>query len=177
VSDPPVFDPPDDAAYGRVTRPERYAPLQSFARQLVDDLVEHYDAEIRPEPGRDPESAGVVGSVRVCPGHGDGGCLTLGETPFPGVVLGLGRWHWFHYPRCGCDACDEQVDRLTLDLALLVDAYVNGRFTEYLDGGRLGHRWSTAGGSSSGWTELGETDSRRSEVGGTFEWAAWPRRS
>jgi hypothetical protein len=151
--------------------------VQSFARQLVGDLLEHYDAEIRPEPGGDPEPLGPGSSVRVCPRHGDGGCLTLGETPFPGVVLGLGRWHRFHFPRCGCDACDEQVDRLTVDLAALVDAYANGRFTEHLGAGRLGHRWSTVGGSSSGWSELGEADPRRSEVGGTLEWAAWPRRS
>ncbi len=168
-------DPPDDAAYGRVTRPERYAPLQAFARRLVDDLLTQYDAEIR---DREPDGTPAAQTaVRVCPRHGEGGCLTFRETPFPGVTLGVGRWHWFHFPRCGCDACDEQVDDLMIELAALVDAFVNGRFTEYLDGDRLGHRWSTVGGSSSGWTELPPTDARRSETSRTIEWPAWPRRA
>jgi len=35
--------------------------------------------------------------------------LTFGFTTLPGIVLHAGLLHDFHYPSCGCDACDESV--------------------------------------------------------------------
>ncbi len=173
-----MFRPPDDDAYGRVTRPERYAPLQPFARRLIDELLDEYDAESRREDVGEPGEAAcdVTDRTRVSPRSGNGGSIVVGLTRLPGVVLGIGRWHSYHFPRCGCDACDEQLDDLAADMASIVDAFVNGRFTEYLDAGRLGHHWTSPGRSSSGWTPLDPTDPRTDQPDEIIDWSAWPRR-
>ena len=90
--DDSVSDRPDDAAYGRVTRPERYAPLPGFARRLIDNLLVEYDAEIsHDEASASSDAVGEVGdAMRVCPRFGAGGCLAVRETSFPGVVLEIG---------------------------------------------------------------------------------------
>ena len=97
-----MSDLPDEAAYGRVTRPERFAPLQEFAQRLVDELVNEFDAEFHREDSTNARNwrAGEGALPRVCARPGDGGCVAVRETPFPGVVLEVGRWHSFHFPRC-----------------------------------------------------------------------------
>ena len=160
---------PDPDAYGRVTNPERYAPLHQFAQSKLDAVLSRYDAVAEPGDGQlRPERL-----VRVCPRDG-GGCFALELTPFPGVRLHVGRWHTYHFPRCGCDACDEQLADLEKEMTTLIDAFVGGRFTEYVDGGRLGHSWSSRTGSTNGWTELPESDPRRYQPPERIDWAAWP---
>ena len=160
-----------------MTRPERYAALPGFARRLIDNLLVEYDAEIsHDEASASSDAVGEVGdATRVCPRLGAGGCLAVRETSFPGVVLEVGRWHSFRFPRCGCDACDEQVSDLTDHMADIVAAFVNGRFMEYLADGRLGHSWSNGGRSTNGWCVLDDADPRRDQSE-TIQWSAWPRR-
>jgi hypothetical protein len=168
-----VDDSPDPDAYGRVTNPERYAPLHQFAQSALDDLVARFDAAAEPSEG----PLRLDRLVRVCPRDGGGGCLAFELTSFPGVRLHVGRWHTYHFPRCGCDACDEQLADVENEMTALMDAFVGGRFTEYLDGGRLGQSWSSSTGSSNGWSELPASDPRRSQPAEYIDWPAWPMRS
>jgi len=165
-----MSDPPDPDSYGRVTNPERYAPLHEFAQSALDDVLARDDAGAEPVDGQLRRGR----LVRVCPRSGGGGCIAFEVTPFPGVRLHVGRWHTYHFPRCGCDACDEQLAELEDEMTDLIDAFVGGRFTEFLDGGRLGHSWSSRSGSRRGWSELPASDARRDQPAEYIEWPAWP---
>ena len=58
----------------------------------------------------------VVHAVRVTPRNPASAPLTFVFTPFPGVYLHAGSLHDFHFPVCGCDACDDSVADLVEEL-------------------------------------------------------------
>lgn len=98
--------PAPDEAYGRVTGPERFAPVVEAARALIA----HFEEEgASVERGVDPPGElartqpNIVDVIRVTTAMK---CLTFVITGFPGVVLDVDGVQ-SGYPFCGCDHCDE----------------------------------------------------------------------
>jgi hypothetical protein len=174
--------PPEDA-YGRVTRPERFAPLHDAADSIVERLERDFDVQNVDGLEVDPVLAGRVGGclrlLRLTPSDPTAAPITFGWSAFPGLVVRFGRWHVTAFPRCGCDACDEQPDGVADELHELVDDIVGGRFAESYDGRELSHqRWSaTSTSRSSGGMLVAGTDLAR-DLGdpGAVHWRPWPRR-
>lgn len=54
-------------------------------------------------------------------------------TSFPGVCLHAGALHDFHFPVCGCDACDDDVLSLVEELEWTVRVVTCGGYAERLD--------------------------------------------
>lgn len=175
-------DGPLEEAYGRVTNPERYAPVLTAARSLLDRL-ERDHAVVRTE-GRDVDAELVDPSdahsvVRLQPLDGRAAPLTIAFTAFPSLHVRLGRWHTESFPSCGCDACDDEPAGVVADLEEEVAALVDGRFVEQLTGGWrpvLSHAFVVADGRSSGTSSLDRAEARRLGPPGRHAWAAWPPR-
>ena len=169
----------DEGAYGRVTDPGRYAPLHQAAFDLVRTLLTQYHSEVvrNGEPYEPPAELVVGSPLQICPANEGAGCLTVEATDFPGVRVGAGNWHSFHFPRCGCDACDEDPSQVIAEMREIVDAFVGGRFVESVGNGRLGLKWSSPNSSSEGWGELPDDHRLRHHKSQTVAWAAWQRRS
>lgn len=171
-------DGPDDDAYSRVTNPQRFAPLHDIARQTVDELLARFDASAADDHGvvTNGESLTIDRRLRVTPLHGGGGTIVVELTPFPGLIVRLGRWHSFNFPQCGCDACDEQVPDIEVELVQIVAAFVNGHFAESLTSARLSHQFSGPGRTSSGWSAVFADSPLRAQPAESIEWPAWPLR-
>jgi hypothetical protein len=91
--------------------------------------------------------------VRLVPRSHGAAPLTVAFTNFPAVLVRAGQWGVGAYPRCGCDACDEDPAWVIEELRRDVDALTAGRVVEKWDGTRLTTTTAYAdGGSSSGWT-------------------------
>jgi hypothetical protein len=123
----------DEDAYGRVTNPERYRLLHEAARDLLARLEGEYDVERSEGLDVDPGLAamGPVDSVvRLSPRGGEGAPVTLAFTGFPGIYTRSGETTTDAFPRCGCDACDEDPHNLVEDLTGDVLAVTEGRFGE-----------------------------------------------
>ena len=102
--------PPEDT-YSVDTHPERFAPLHVVADALIAHLRETYDVEVDEgvEVAADllrPAFHDVVRAVRIRPNDPKCASLTLVFTAYPGIYMHAGLLHDFHYPVCGCDACD-----------------------------------------------------------------------
>jgi hypothetical protein len=141
--------PPEDA-YSRISYPERFAPLHAVADALIDWLQETFDVSVDESPEvasdllRPPED--VVRAVRIVPSDKRAAGLSFVLTGFPGVYLHAGALHDFHFPVCGCDACDEGVLELADDLEWTVRTVVQGGYAErFFPGGS---------GSSTGWRRM-----------------------
>lgn len=168
---------PPEEAYRVSTHSERFAPLHAVAEALIEYLLRRYDAWSRDDPavvadlmsGRDD----IVRAVRITPAGDDAAPLTFAFTGYPGVVLHAGLLHDFHFPSCGCDACDESAAALADELEETVTAVTDGRYRETLDVGsgaqRPPGRWAPlparldAGSSTSG---VVESDLRGGSEGG-----------
>lgn len=109
--------PPEDA-YSRVTHPERYAPLHDVADALVAHLLAEYDC-VAEEDATAPHE---LRAVRLRPAGGQG--FRLAWTDFPGVCAGLGGEVDEAAPLCGCDACDESLERAAAQFCDRVLAFV-----------------------------------------------------
>lgn len=110
-----------DEAYGRVTDPDRFAPVVAAARALIA----HFEDEgASVERGVDPPGQlsrtqhNIIEVIRVSTRTNR---LTFVVTAFPGVILDIDGVQ-FGYPFCGCDHCDEtaletveRLERATLD--------------------------------------------------------------
>lgn len=157
--------------YGRVTDPDRYRVLHRAAGELLDRLAREFVVE-RVDDG-DPDGDTVV---RLSPSVGDGAPLTVEFTAFPGLVVRFGRRHVDAYPRCGCDACDEQPDDLVAELREQVEILVTGGFSESLVRGPeawITHRFAGRSGGrrlvdGDEAATLGEADH--------WDWPPWTRR-
>lgn len=183
--------PPEDT-YSVYEHPERFAPLHTVADVLIAHLRDSYDVSV--EEGdfvvadlvRAP-SYDVVRAVRMRPRDPACASLTMVMTAYPGIYLHAGVLHDFHYPVCGCDACDSTWQAEADELEQQVFAVVTGHYRETLerrDGETwVGHAFTYPNGTSSGESrEDGMPPERwaaaesalRSVVAG---WPAWPRRA
>ena len=177
--------PPEDA-YSRISYPERFAPLHAVADALIDWLQETFDVSVDESPEvasdllRPPED--VVRAVRIVPSDSRAAVLTFVLTGFPGVYLHAGALHDFHFPVCGCDACDEGVLELADDLEWTVRTVVQGGYTERFLPGRqwIEHRLEEDGvGMRSGRSRPDEYPAERVRAAETAlppagRWMPWP---
>ncbi len=171
-----MTDPPPDA-YGRVTNPERYRVVHTAARQLIDELRRTFVVEEDRSPELDRillSSGASIGEViRLVPHDDDAAPITFAFTDFPGVLVRAGRWQLWAYPRCGCDACDENPTETEELLRADVEAVTAGRMSEEWDGQRLHQSMVGADGThASGW---GSVERNRGSYGDArrCEWQAW----
>ena len=130
---------PPEETYSVDTHPERFAPLHAVADALIAHLLDTYDAELMegPETAADllhpiPE---VIRAVRIRPNDPACAGLTFVFTTYPGIVLHAGLLHDFHYPGCGCDACDSTWEAEADELERHVLAVVGGNYRESIDRG------------------------------------------
>lgn len=120
----------DDSAYGRVTDPERFGGLHRVSAELVEELRRRFDVVVEPvAPEGGDLRGGLLSAVRVSP-RNEGAAVTITLTGFPGLFVRFGAEHTEPFPRCGCDACDEQPGHLVDDLREKVDALTRGHFSE-----------------------------------------------
>jgi hypothetical protein len=171
---------PPEEAYGRVTRDlaTLYAPLHDTVREMVDELVAHYDVEHR--AASDAERARVEGCVSdlrettvLAPRSPDQSPLIVGQCDLPGVHVAYGRWASGHLPPCGCDACDEALEDL-VDEFSEVRRVVTGGFGEWVR--REGSTWWL--GLQDGASSLDRAERRALGITEPVEiaWQPWSRR-
>ncbi len=175
-------DPPEEA-YGRVTNPQRFAPLIPAADKLVADLVRRFDVTVTRGPAVPWPASGVqpIESIRIAPPDSDQAPLTITTTSFPGLYLNVGAWQHIALPACGCDACDEQIDSAVDDLVKYCTALAEGKLTERINIFRrvLEHSWDGDCWSRSGTLAL--SPKRASELRASpvqppkdGHWRPWP---
>ncbi|WP_298743466.1 DUF6226 family protein [uncultured Microbacterium sp.] len=180
--------PPDDT-YSVDTHPERFAPVHIVAEALIAYLCENYDVAV--EEGEavagdllHPAYHAVVRAVRLRPNDSACASLTVVFTAYPGVYLHAGLLNDFHYPVCGCDACDSNWQAEADDLERQVLAVAAGNYRETLER-REGDPWvgyaftHTDGASSGGAREPGISrerfDSAEAILMKTPQgWPRWP---
>lgn len=181
-------DGPPQNAYSRVSHPERFAALHAVADAAIDYLVRTFDANADSslEYAGDllRQGATAVRAVRVMPCGHDAASLTFVFTDFPGLAVHAGVLHDFAYPACGCDACDETVERSAEELGRLIRSVTMGGYREWVGSkGDAGMSLAFEDGSQSSSGDLGPAPGDRLEnararlaqlPGG---WAAWPLRT
>lgn len=136
--------PPEDT-YSVDSHPERFAPLHTVANALITHLCDTYEVEA--EEGGEvagdllhPPVLDVVRAVRVRPNDPTCASLTFVFTAYPGIYVHAGLLNDFHYPVCGCDACDSSWEAEADDLEQQVHAVVTGHYREIIER-RLGGPW------------------------------------
>lgn len=179
--------PPDDS-YSVDTHPERFAPIHTIADALIIYLRDTYDVEVDEgvETATDllhPAYNDVVRAVRMRPNDRACAPLTIVFTAYPGIYMHAGLLHDFHYPVCGCDACDSTWDGECDDLERQVLAVVTGNYRETIERGF--HPWVSFGfaypdGTSSGRSRAQHLPADRLKAARPIlrdraeGWAAWP---
>jgi hypothetical protein len=181
---------PDLEAYSRVTNPERFLPLQTFALRLLDRLAMEYDV-IRTDaftlmPNMTPFDQPRP-PVTLTPIASGAAPVAIAFTTFPSLVVRYGKWSAMAFPNCGCDACAATAEREGEQLKELVGDVVAGRFREELHiplFGRAGVHWSfgdiaRAGHLSEGGQNMSRDQARILDTGGPkrIHWQPWPRRA
>lgn len=178
-----VENPPQEA-YGRVTNPQRFAPLIPVAEELISDLERRFEVTVTREqaaPRRASSNVRTIESIRLTPPDPDQAPLTITTTSFPGLYLDVGAWQHIALPACGCDACDEQVDDAVEDLVNYCTALAEGKLFERINVARqaLEHTWDGDDWSRSGTLPL--TPQREAELRASpvtppqsGQWRPWP---
>lgn len=180
--------PPEDT-YSVDTHPERFAPLHVVADALIAHLREAYDVEIEEgvatagdllrRPFHDPLRA-----VRIRPDDPTCASLTLVYTDYPGIYMHAGLLHDFHYPICGCDACDSTWQAEADELERHIVAIVSGSYRETIERGLrpwAAYGFTYPGGSSSGRSRAQDLPAQRLKDAKSIlrdlpdGWAPWPR--
>ncbi len=128
------------------------------------------------DPTTDDRGLSRFHVAMLCPSAG-GACLQIGLTDFPGVDVRFGAWIFSRFPRCGCDACDEQPAQVARDMRQFVAALIGGTCVEWWDGERAGLRHGDPKGWSSGWGVVADDDPRRAIAPYTTQHRAWQRRA
>lgn len=127
---------PEDS-YSCVSNLQRFTPLHAVASALIDWLQSTFDVIVEEDPGAVSDLLhlpnSVARAVRVVPRDPTAAPLTFVLTRFPGVYLHAGSLHDFHFPVCGCDACDDDVSSLAEDLEWTVRTVVSGGYSERFD--------------------------------------------
>lgn len=181
--------PPEDT-YSVDTHPERFAPLHTVTEALITYLRDTYDVDVveGTETAEDllaPAYYDVVRAVRIQPNSPACASLTLVFTAYPGVYMHAGLLHDFHYPVCGCDACDSTWFREADKLEQQVLAVVTGNYSETIEGGFhpwVDHSFTFPNGTSSGRSDARDLPADRLKAAEPVlrdlseGWAAWPRR-
>lgn len=181
--------PPEDT-YSVGTHPERFAPVHTVANALIEHLSVTYDVDV-------VEGDHVVGdllyapsdpvrAVRLVPSDPASASLTFVLTGYPGLYLHAGFLHDFHYPSCGCDACDSTWHAEADELEQDVLAAVSGGYRESVGPGQrpwLEYEMKYPGGGHSGRGESEAIPAERLKVARQAlrdlpsGWAAWPPRT
>ncbi len=137
--------PPDDS-YSVDSNPQRFAPLHLVADALIEHLTASYAVEIIDDIATAAdliqERQDVLRAVRIIPPKSEQATLTVVYTSYPGVIVHAGLLQDFPFPLCGCDACDESLERVADELEQTVLSVVAGGFTEWIDRDRwlsIGH--------------------------------------
>lgn len=179
---------PPEESYSVLRNAERFQPLHAVATALIEHLGERYSIEQREDPDLEEHwrsrGAEVLGSTVLVPVGGDGAPLSFLATGLPGLIVGAGRFYQELFPRCGCEACDEEWEGCADDLERLVFAVAEGRFTEKVIGGRqpvsIEYRIDDPShGSISGFLGIEDfpaervEEGRRASRGGDGVWPAW----
>ncbi len=128
--------PPDDA-YSRVSNLQRFKPLHAVADALIEWLHSNFEVSVEQDFVVADDLLhvpnDVVRAVRVVPRNPAAAMLTFVLTKFPGVYLHAGSLHDFHFPACGCDACDDDATNLADELEWTVRTVVSGGYSERFD--------------------------------------------
>ncbi|SMG19802.1 DUF6226 family protein [Agreia pratensis] len=181
------MSPPEDA-YSRTANLDRFEPLQTVARALIDWLIVTFDVAVERNETvaadferwiHDLETA-----VRITPRDPLAAPLTFAFTSFPGVVLHMGALFDSTFPACGCDACDDDVLWLVDQLEWTAQVVVNGGGSERIDAepdGWFEYRLQNDAGMESARRRLGEVPVERVEAArgilpASGQWSAWPLR-
>jgi hypothetical protein len=178
--------PPEDA-YSRTSNLDRFAGLHAVAHALIEWLRSTFDVEVDtgPQVAADlllqPDDP--IHSARLTPSSTESAPLTFVLTSFPGVYLHAGVLHDFHFPVCGCDACDDDVRSLAEELEWTVRMVVIGHYRESVNlqaSGWLGYRLEEPGvRTSSGKSRADELPVERLDhalhlVPADGLWRPWP---
>lgn len=180
--------PPEDT-YSVDTHPERFAPLHTVAEALIAYLRDTYDVHIvddveTVEDLLHPPFHDVVRAVRIQPNDRACASLTLVFTAYPGIYMHAGLLHDFHYPVCGCDACDSTWEGEADDLEQQVLAVVSGNYREIIERGLrpwVDYAFTYPDGASSGRSRAQDLPAGRLKIARPVlrdlseGWAAWPR--
>jgi hypothetical protein len=169
----PSYEEPPPEAYGRVTNPERYVVVQEAAAVLLDQLEQTYLVR-RSEPNPDPDLVtryGASHAVRLDPENDEAGPLVCTFSAFPGVMLTLGGGYEQAFPSCGCDACNEDPDRVVEELQRTSELMAQGALVEAVEGNFYSFRI----GGLSGTTVISDDDPRRM-LPRFRSWTAWSQR-
>ncbi|MDL5488199.1 DUF6226 family protein [Microbacterium wangruii] len=180
--------PPEDT-YSVDTHPERFAPLHLVAEALIAHLRATYDVEIDEgaETAADllsPAFHDVVRAALIRPNDPACAALTLVFTSYPGVMMHAGLLHDFHYPVCGCDACDSNWQAEADQLEQQVFAIVSGNYRETVERGLrpwVDFAFTYPDGASSGRSRTQDLPAERLRAAKRVlrdlpeGWAAWPR--
>lgn len=181
---------PPEEAYGRVTNPERFAPLHDAALEMTARLETGFDVERTEGYGLDEDLESKRGlarpSVKLTPTDPEAAPITLVFTDFPGLFVRFGRWVEEPLPDCGCDACDETAESATESLAEKVDWVTGNGFRETVQAplAPFGHcslevEWGTPY-LGRHWSRLDRKLARRMSGGRrslVLDWKPWPRRT
>lgn len=180
---------PPEGAYSVDTHPQRFAPLHAIADALIAHLRDTYDVEIEDgiETAEDllhPSYHDVVRAVRVRPRVQACAPLTFVFTAYPGILMHAGLLNDFHYPVCGCDACDSNWPGEADELEQQVLAVVTGNYRETIElrgfDAWVGYAFTYPDGDSSGGgreprISLARCATAQSILGnGSGDWRAWP---
>jgi hypothetical protein len=175
-------------SYSVVSNLERYAPLHDVADALIDYLQSTYVVTVSHDPANASDILhqrdDILRVTKLTPVNSDAAALTFVFTAFPSVIVHAGMLMDLLYPFCGCDACDEDVERLADDLEWQTLAVAAGGFREsYRPGVEPGFGFSLRavdGSGGSGGSSAVEqlTDARRAEAAERLlsvpnAWVAW----
>ncbi|MHA7269186.1 DUF6226 family protein [Arthrobacter sp. HLT1-20] len=184
-----------DAAYSRVSHPERFGGLHEVADALVEHLLSHYDcvrqdglALLPQQGGMENQEVAALRAVKVTPANAHAAPLIFEYLDFPSVQIHAGLLHAAPGPNCGCDACDETLDTAAEELERLVFAIAAGEYKEWITGGlspALHMSMAFPGGSSSSSLPLRHSrlpKGRIKAAQGVFKnlpggWQSWPKRA
>ena len=182
-------DPPLEA-YSRVTEPERFQPLHTFALHLLEKLGAEYEVDQSASFNLLPWMSSFEfarAPVALTPALSAAAPVAVAFTTFPSLLLRFGRWQEDRFPSCGCDACHETADGEGERFERVIRAVVAGQFREelkipWLREARL--RWWFGErppaphyqGGGSRMVSRQHLGAIRHAGHGTVEWQPWPRR-
>ncbi|BDB41531.1 MULTISPECIES: DUF6226 family protein [Mycobacterium] len=173
---------PPQEAYGRVTNAERYRVLHDIARALLDDLERRFEVAREVSTEADQHSASAVPVVRLVPADAAASPLTVVFDDFPGLLVRMGDDCSVGLPACGCDACDEAVERCAEQLHDYAEVCAAGDFGERIvqAQGWWHERWY-AFPTGTSWNptpvDVPQRDALRRAFGGDERrWSPWPQR-